>query len=75
MFLLAGFDREVSVLQFIVLGRCSLLSLPQGAADGTDALLVVVEFSQAQLQVVLVKAVHQRLVPLGLEKREVDGTS
>lgn len=75
MFLLEGFDRQLSIHQFIVLGRGSLLFLPQGGADGADALLVVVEFSQAQLQAVLVKVVHQRLVPLGLEKREVGGTS
>lgn len=71
MFLLVGFDRLLRFHQFIVLSSCSLLFLPQGVAVGADALLIMVELSQDQLQAVLVKVIHQRLVLLGLVKLEV----
>lgn len=71
--LLVGFDCLLPGGQFIFLYSRSLLRLSQVVAESVDALLIVVEFSQAQLQSVLVKVVHQCLVLLGLEKREVKG--
>lgn len=75
MFLLVGFHRLLRVHQFTVLSSCDLLFLPQGVAEGADALLIIVKLGQTQLEAVLVKLVHQPLVPLGLEKWEVGGTS
>jgi len=70
MFLLEGFDRLLLLPQCAVLCSCSQLLLPQDVAQNVDALFVPEELRQAQLQAVLVKVVHQRLVLLGLVKCE-----
>ncbi|TNN77222.1 hypothetical protein EYF80_012529 [Liparis tanakae] len=63
-----GLDVLGSTLgQDVLLGTgCSQLLLPQDVAQNVDALFVPEELIQAQLQAVLVKVVHQRLVLLGL---------
>lgn len=70
-FLLYGFDDLFPIHQFTVHSSCSLLFLPEGVTEDAGALLIIVKLSQDQLQAVLVKFIHQHLVPLGLEKREV----
>lgn len=74
VFLLVSFERLLTFLQFTVFSSCRLLFMPQGVAEGADVLLVTVELSQPQLQAVLVKVVHQRLVPLRLGKVRGGGT-
>lgn len=70
MVLFACFDCVFSLHQFSVPDSCSLLFLPQGFAQGADALLIMVQLSQLQLQAVLVEFIHKCLVFLGLGKRE-----
>ena len=71
MFLLVGFHHLFLVQHISVLRGGCLLFIQEVVAESGDALLIVVELSQAHLEVVLVKVVHQRLVPLGLKKRDV----
>lgn len=73
MFLLVGFDCLLPFHQFIVLSSCSLLFPTQSVAEDTNAILIMIQLSQGQLQAILVKVVHQCLVLLGLEKRDVGG--
>lgn len=59
MFFLLSFDCLLPNQQFTVLRSCSLLSLLQGVTKSTDALLIMVELSEAQLQAALVKFIQQ----------------
>lgn len=67
VFFLLSFDCLLPNQQFTVHCSCSLLSLLQGVTKSTDALLIMVELSEAQLQVALVKFIQQCLVFLCLE--------
>lgn len=67
VFFLLSFDCLLPNQQFTVHCSCSLLSLLQGVTKSTDALLIMVELSEAQLQAALVKFIQQCLVFLCLE--------
>lgn len=55
MFLLLSFDHLLPHRQFTVRGSLSILSLLKGVTKNTDALLIMVKLSKAQLQAPLVK--------------------